>query len=570
MLALYRGVCLSLLLSCSAVQCRAQLTAAQKVSDFSEIVAFYKYNYAPAAWKKLVFGFDLSDTASWFNRVQSSTDDLGFYEICYAYVASLNDSHSRYQMPSFWSASLGFTVDNYDAGSNSGIQPATGTILIDTIDRSRLPAGQYPFQVGDELLSVDGVGVEDWIRRLSTWTASSNARSKRSTAAQGIVVRSQVGGPTQAPFPRAPLETGPSAVVQIRRQSGAVETYTINWLTLGAPIMTAPPVKQARMKSGIRHFPLRASVQPVGSLAPGFAMPPGFQQRLGNPGDFFFSGVFPSGNLRIGYLRISAFGASSGGAALPDAVGIAQLAPEIAYLQANTDALVIDVMHNPGGSPTYADSIYSYISPQPYQQLQAVWRPTLYLLGETYFLLAQAEASYADPATIAFYQSMFQQVSAANAQGADFTPLFPLVGTTVLRNPATDNQGNVFTYTKPIMLMTDDQSVSAADAFAALFQDNRRGIIFGVRTNGAGGNSLQYPVGRYSQGQTGDENNLNVRNHVVNVPGYPAAPYFDSIGVQPDIAGDLLTKENLLNNGASFSQAMVTAITNYVQQQKGK
>src|SRR5215831_13062708 len=152
-----------------------------------------------------------------------------FTKICYEYVASLNDSHSKYQMRSNWAVDLGFTVDNYDAGPGAGPEPVSGVVLIDSIDRSRLPPGQFPFQIGDELLSVDGVSVEDWIRRLSKWVANSSSRAKRSVAAQGIVSRSQAGSPIRAPFPRAPLETKESAIVQIRRQSGAIETYTIMW-----------------------------------------------------------------------------------------------------------------------------------------------------------------------------------------------------------------------------------------------------------------------------------------------------------------------------------------------------
>jgi len=572
MLASYRTVGLTLLLCCAAPLCRAQLTTEQKVYDFQQLAAFYDYNYAPAAWKKQVFGFDLRDTGPWLDRVQRSTDDLAFYEICYEYVAGLNDSHSQYRMSSNWSASLGFTVDNYNAGGGVGPQPATGDILIDTIDRSVLPADQFPFQVGDELLSVDGVGVEEWILRLSKWAASSNSRSKRSMAAQAIVARSQAGGPTQAGYPRAPLETGDAAVVQIRRHSGAIGAYTIQWQKNGIPVLNAGQVNlgPAEALRQAKPFSMRASTQSPGSLIPGFALPPGFEQRLGKPGDFFFSGVFPTAGKRIGYIRVPAFVPLAGLMIAPEPEGIAQFAGEAAYMQANTDALVVDVMHNPGGSPTYADTIYSYLSTQPYQQLQVVWRPNLYLLSDTYFQLAQAEASHADPAIIAFYQNMFQQVEAAYAQGKDLTVPFPQLGTTVVRDPARDDQGNIIAYTKPIMLLTDDQSVSAADAFTAIFQDNQRGIIFGIRTNGGGGNASKIPMGVYSRGMTGAEINLNVRNHIVNVPGYPPTQYFDNVGVQPDIVADLMTKENLLNNGASFSQAMVDAITTYLQQPKAK
>lgn len=153
-------------------------------------------------------------------------------------------------------------------------------------------------------------------------------------------------------------------------------------------------------------------------------MPPDFQQRLGKEGDFFYSGVFPSAGLRIGYLRIPALFAFAGSTPFPDSAGIAQFASEITYLEANTDGLVIDIMHNPGGSPIYADAIYSYLSPQPYLASQAALRPSLILLAQTMGQLERAKASQADAETIEFYQNMLEQAQAAYAQGADLTPPF--------------------------------------------------------------------------------------------------------------------------------------------------
>src|SRR5215510_4011834 len=468
---------LSVVLCCAPALCFAQMTAEQKTSDFRQLAAYYERNYGPVAWKKQVFGFDLFNTTPWLDRVAKSRDDIEFFEICTEYVASLNDSHSRYRLFTDWSASLGFTVDSYQGG-----------ILIDGIDRNRLPIGQFPFQIGDQLVSVDGVDVESWIERLSKWVSASNARSKRSAAAQLIVERAQSS--TQGAFPRAPIETGDSAVVKILRQTGTIETYTIQWLKHGTPILTVGPVRDKVAFTRDAEpdlFSRRASTQMVGSITPGFVMPPGFQQRLGKADDFFYSGVFSSGNLRIGYLRIRAFVALAGPIQFPDPAGIAQLAPEIAYLEANTDGLVVDIMHNGGGSPFYADAIFSYLSPQPYRQIQVAFRPTLSYLAQTNAQLARAVAGHDDEETIAFYRTMLQQGQAAYAQGADLTPPLPVVGATLIREPARNDQGQVIAYTKPIMLVTDDLSISAADVFAAQFQDNRRGIVFGVRTNGAGG-----------------------------------------------------------------------------------
>jgi len=43
-----------------------------------------------------------------------------------------------------------------------------------------------------------------------------------------------------------------------------------------------------------------------------------------------------------------------------------------------------------------------------------------------------------------------------------------------------------------------------------------------------------------------------VRNHPIVTAEYPAAPLVENIGVRPDIALDYMTRDNLLNHGATF------------------
>jgi hypothetical protein len=123
----------------------AQLTVEQKLHDFENMAALYARRYAPYEWKRQLFGFDLLDIGPWLDRVARSADDLEFFEIALEYVASLDDTHSSFSMPSTFLATLGFTVDIFD-----------DRVLIESINRARLPVQQYPFQIGDELISVDG------------------------------------------------------------------------------------------------------------------------------------------------------------------------------------------------------------------------------------------------------------------------------------------------------------------------------------------------------------------------------------------------------------------------------
>src|SRR5689334_2435419 len=126
-----------LMLCVTTAAASAQLTADQKLADFRELAAVFNKYYAPYEWKKALFGYVMLDIAPWLDRVAKSKTDLDFFEICSEYVAGLQDTHVFFGLPSSFSASLGFTVDIYD-----------GKVLIDNITRSRVPAAQYPFEIG--------------------------------------------------------------------------------------------------------------------------------------------------------------------------------------------------------------------------------------------------------------------------------------------------------------------------------------------------------------------------------------------------------------------------------------
>src|SRR5579871_946119 len=134
---------LSLVVAASVLS-RAQMTPAQKVADFTQLATTYAVNYGPIDWKRTALKFDLLKIGDWLNKAANTQDDLDFYELCVSYVASLDDAHDAFLLPSDFEASMGFSVDIFD-----------GRVLIDTIDRTQLSARRFPFQIGDELISVD-------------------------------------------------------------------------------------------------------------------------------------------------------------------------------------------------------------------------------------------------------------------------------------------------------------------------------------------------------------------------------------------------------------------------------
>ena len=137
--------------------------------------AIYAKHYAPYEWKQTLFGFDAFTIAPWVDRVRATTSDLDFFEVMNEYVASLQDGHDSYQLPSNFSANLGFTVDIYD-----------GKVLIDSVTRTGLPVARF-----DELVSVDGLAVNELLDAFAKYARQGNDRSTRRMAASRIVTRPQ-------------------------------------------------------------------------------------------------------------------------------------------------------------------------------------------------------------------------------------------------------------------------------------------------------------------------------------------------------------------------------------------
>jgi hypothetical protein len=127
-----------------------------------------------------------------------------------------------------------------------------------------------------------------------------------------------------------------------------------------------------------------------------------------------------------------------------------------------------------------------------------------------------------------------------------------------------DQNGQVIAYSKPVMLLADEMSASAADFFAAVFQDNQRGPIFGMRTMGAGGNVNPYAVSTYSEGVATLTESLMHRKNPIATPEYPTAPYVENIGVRPEITQNYMTVDNLLNQGSTFVQAFTDAMVKLI------
>lgn len=575
------------------------MTQDQKVSDFMQLAGLYTRNYAPYELRRDVFGFDMANIQPWLDQIKSSTDDLTFYDICVRYVASLQDSHDEFTLPSIFEAWLHMDLDIYD-----------GKVLIGYIDRSYLPKSKFPFVVGDELVSMDGTSASDLVTAFIPYAVNGSGSqiSRARLAAASITDR------LQSWMPKA-SSVGDTATVVIRRQTGKQETFTIPWDKIGAPIVNEGPVTtphavpapnstatahppvnhphahnpwgvwegapaqmepdvvpaymQAQMKLRTMRAmsplaaPHAAGLFPFDSSAPVFNPPSGFKLRLGSRStDQFLSGTFPAGGYTIGFIRIPTMAPPNTTTALN------QFYSEMQFFQQNTDGLVIDIMSNGGGDGCYPQQLGQALIPYTFRGLSAEIRASLNWVEDFSYSQALAQQQGAPGWVTDLYTLYLQDVQKALSENGGRTGSLPLCDYTFDVNPLKDSKGNVTAYTKPIVVLTDSFTLSAAEIFAMMMQDSKRATIFGTRTDGGGGNVVSFDAGAYSEGSTRVTESLITRAQPVQTPGFPLSSYYDGMGIYPDVVADYQTSDNLLNGGKTFVSAFSAAITGLIQNGK--
>ena len=419
------------LLTFGVVSMAAQnLTPSQKDTDFRYLASLYATYYAPLTWKNNVFQFDALNIEPWLAKVAATTSDLDFYEVEAAYISSLNDTHVQFSLPSDFVAQLGFGVDLYD-----------GALLIDTINRALLPASQYPFVSGDELISIDGEDALVVTDKLARYVPQGNPQAARRQGAQRLTSR------FQSRFPHAP-DLGDSAMVVIRRQDGAMEPYTIPWIKSGTSLEVGPIPSPKSTAKSLRDFqqsdPLQEfrfsgvlpqdvdGVNGYGARNPIFlgGLGPGFTRRLGGAtADFFYSGVFAFGGLRIGYIRIPNYAPPS------QPLALQQFETEIMFMNANTDGLVIDEMRNTGGNLCFGEELARRLTPYEFRATGFALRPYWIRVLGFYNAYINAVATNQPPEVVAMYETLYNEMRTGNEEGRVVTNPLPICTSSLMRQP---------------------------------------------------------------------------------------------------------------------------------------
>ncbi|MFN0105957.1 MAG: S41 family peptidase [Bryobacteraceae bacterium] len=560
-MASYSRLPILLLTVGAAMSCFGQLSADQKKADFRELADRFAKNYAPYEWKKTAVKFDAFQIGPWLTRAGATKDDLEYYDLCVEYVSSLFDAHDYYRLPSTFTASLGFTVDIFD-----------GKVLIDSIDTVRLPAAVFAAKEGDELVSVDGKTAEEWMKQLARYALGGNMTSNRRDAAGLMVSRAQ------AVYPYA-HKIGDEAEVVFKNEAGEAKTVKLPWRKRGTALETmtspAPIAMAATVNRGIddndpqgylkylenkanllADTRWRAMVRGYGVKEPVFTLPAEFEATVGlGRTDTVYGGIITYQEKKIGYLRLAQF--SGAGAAR-------QVRDALTSFKDRTDALVLDVTRNPGGSACMVEEVAGELMTEKWQvqgaEQMVKWRDILAIQSSLDFARLVGDA-----ASVAILEFDLAAYEKAFREGRTRTAPIPFCGTSIDKEPPRAGDGAPRAYAKPVLVLIDEFSTSAAEHLAALLQDNGRAKLFGKRTTGAGGAVITLSTGPYAEGQTSITWTLTNRSKNVVTTEYPEAPYIENIGVRPDIEFEMNTAENLKAKGKVYVEAFLQAVMGLMQ-----
>jgi C-terminal processing protease CtpA/Prc len=127
--------------------------------------------------------------------------------------------------------------------------------------------------------------------------------------------------------------------------------------------------------------------------------------------------------------------------------------------------------------------------------------------------------------------------------------------------PVLGADGKPVGYDKPVIVLADDSSFSAAELFAASFQDSKRGPVVGFITGGLGGGREDTTTGIYSEAYTSVTVTRLLRAQPIANSNYPAAPFIENIGIIPDVTLDFMTADNLNTGGTAYVNSFTQTLT---------
>lgn len=276
----------------------------------------------------------------------------------------------------------------------------------------------------------------------------------------------------------------------------------------------------------------------------------------------------PGTNYHIGYIRIATYSVEDANECTSL---IINLLDSIRYLESHSDALIVDQVENPGGSAVYALAISSLLTDKPLEMPKNrvsitqseiafaidnidLLQDLLELSKKGYLNESEYDCGY--PVNekyfkdeIGYQQFIINQWNLGNT----LTEPYPFLGIESLSPHPLAN------YSKPILMLVDSSDYSGGDIVPAIFQDNKRAVIFGEQTAGAGGIVQQHTY----------PNTFGLANfcYTTSILERTDGAVIENLGVKPDVPYDL-TEDDLIHGYRGYIKAVHSTLKNILSSGK--
>lgn len=471
-------------------------------NQLDAIKEIFDAQYAAKEWKEQYFGFNLEKAFDDAKAAVFAKDNITIAEFQNILRDCLNGMRDYHVSPLFYSTECSILP--------FGVRSVDGKFIITYVDEDRLSRKVFPINVGDELVSFDGRPPQEVVEHIMNELPRSNPETDQALAETFLTWRARGFGLT--------VGKGPVYVSIKPANSERIKTYQLVWVYYPESIkngsyayenfletkplarylniqMKAPYAMALNRSLVNSHFKVnsdddddfgsyrylkRSFVPDLGEFV--------WQTEEDSP---YFAYIYKTiSGKNVGYLRIPTFETNRN--------RFASLISILEQMEANTDALVIDEVDNPGGYVFQVYSLASMLTEMPLNtprhRMQITQSDVLRAAQDAASLLNVSSDDDAErligqtvfgyPVTYQFARFALDYsrfiISEWNA-GRRLTEPTHVSGIDHINPHPTIN------YTKPLIILVNELDYSGGDFFPAIMQDNKRAVIFGNRTAGAGG-----------------------------------------------------------------------------------
>lgn len=526
---MFKKTFLFLLLTAASLSADNISTKNKMINLLESIRTDFEAGYAPKDWKKEHINWDLDEQFEIAKNQILTTEDITvaeFQQILKGFFLSPRDHHVGIKFFSTESAELPISI-----------RSVAGQVYIVYVDSEKINPGLFPVSAGDELITFDGKPAMEAIIEFQKQAFHSDCEGTDRALAQTFFTN-RVASRGHA------IPTGPVTIEVKSAGSNTLRSVQLCWEYTPEMITADYSVTREKLPE-IASFDFIGCDEPLADYdkqnpfqrGSKYGYLPSLGKKIwqSSPYDFFDAYVYQTKDRAlVGYIRLPSYSPF-----IPE-LFFESFKEVIVHFQEITDALVIDQTNNPGGSMLYLYAIASLLSDKPLftpKHKFTINQLHVYEAAEMIPLLSSikndqdaieifGETVHGYPMSYQFVQFMldyYRFIQSEWKAKKTITSPHHLYGVDRI-NPHPE-----VNYTKPILLLIDELDFSGGDFFPAIMQDNKRAVVMGTKTAGAGGyvrdrvvnNTFGVMLYRYTESVAIREN----KDHLENLGVTPDLEY---------------------------------------------